>query len=86
MGSNTVVINEKIKFTIDDTGMNRLFSLLNSAGMLVMDCPWCGLTILPQVRSHYHSTREKEFKVTCVGCDKIIGIRYYGDYGFLLEK
>ena len=86
MGSNSVVINEKIKFGIDDGGMEKLISFLNEAGNMVLDCFWCGLTVIPQVRSHYSNTLEEEFSVKCVGCGKMVKVRYYGRYGFLLES
>lgn len=85
MGSNTVSINSKIDFSIDDGGMNRLIVLLNSAGSLVMNCSWCGLTVLPQVRSYYSNTLKEEFGVKCVGCGKMVKVRYYGKYGFILS-
>jgi hypothetical protein len=79
-----VRINEKIMFEVDDVGMAQLVSLLARVGILKMDCPGCGLTIIPQVRAHYFDHREEEFEVGCVGCKKMVGVRFYGGYGFLL--
>ena len=86
MGTNDVLINEKIKFVVDDTGLNQLISLLSNVGDLKMDCSWCGLTILPQVRSKFSIDAENEFSVKCVGCGKMVMVRMYGLYGFLLEN
>jgi hypothetical protein len=85
MASNTVVINERIKFKIDDSGMEKLILFLDKLGSLILDCNWCGLTILPQVRSHFVHTLEEEFSVKCVGCGKMVKIRMYGRYGFNID-
>ena len=87
MMTNDVVVsaNGKIFFEIDDIGMLEVFKLLNRMGMLKMDCPGCGLTILPQVRNYYNATRSNEFSVLCVGCGRSVLVRMYDDYGFILE-
>ena len=85
MASNKVVINDMIKFEIGDVGMERLLSIITTYdGRLVMECPQCGLTVVPQAKSQFSITGKNEFKVSCVGCGRSMVVRMYSDYGFVL--
>jgi len=86
MGSNVVVINDKIKFKMDDIYMGTMFSLLNKSGTLVLNCPWCGLTVIPQSNSAFVKDGKKEQRVKCVGCGKMVTVRMYSEYGFVLDE
>lgn len=77
-------INEMIKFKIDDTVINKLIFFLASEGSLVLDCPNCGLTVIPQAKSGYAMNGENEQKISCVGCNKSMTVRMYPNYGFVL--
>jgi len=85
MASNNVTINERIKFVVDDVGMDKLISLLSNSGTLILNCPWCGLTVLPQANSGFNENGLEEQKVLCVGCGKDVRVRTYGMYGFILD-
>lgn len=84
MASNNVVINDIIKFEIDDVGMEGLLSFMAMNGQLVMNCPQCGLTVIPQVKSQFSATGKNEFKISCVGCSHSMVVRMYGKYGFVM--
>ena len=85
MSLNAVEINSTIKFSIDDTGMELLISMLAASGSVLLDCPWCGLTVLPQARAALHATGKNEQKVVCVGCGRKVNVRIFPDYGFVLD-
>ena len=84
MASCRIRINDVILFDVDDSGMQRLISLCASTGSLVLDCPNCGLTLLPQARSKFMATGSNEFRVSCVGCGYSTAVRMYREYGFVL--
>ena len=86
MASNMVRINDMIKFKVDDSVMAQLIVLLSDSGSLLLDCPWCGLTVVPQARSQYSATGENEFKVSCVGCSRDVPVRMYNTYGFVVPS
>jgi len=82
--NDLIVINGIIKFKIDDTARMRLIGLLKEVGMLVMDCPSCGLTIIPQSKAAYAINGQNEHTINCVGCGKSMVVRMYPNYGFVL--
>jgi len=86
MASNTikVLLNNVISFDINDTSMGKLLEFLGSEAILNLECTNCGLTILPQARSHFVNTQEEEFTVHCVKCGTPVKVRMYQDYGFVV--
>ncbi|HUV84950.1 MAG TPA: hypothetical protein VMV86_04525 [Methanosarcinales archaeon] len=86
MASNTIkiMLNDVISFNIDDVGMRKLLELLGVLATLNLDCTNCGLTVLPQARSHFVNTQEEEFTVRCVKCGVPVKVRMYRDYGFVV--
>jgi ribosomal protein S27E len=84
MAGNSVVINDLISFDIGDVELEKLLSFLYSQAELRMNCRNCGMTIIPQCRSHHSNTGETEFKVVCIGCGKSSTVRMYGKYGFII--
>lgn len=81
--NDIVVINEVIKFRIDDTGREQLIELLKRIGSIVLDCPKCNLTLVPQANAAYASNGKDAQKITCVGCGKEMVVRTYPGYGFI---
>ena len=86
MSLNEVVINESIKFSMDDSLMEQMFKLLNTSGSLLLDCPWCGLTVVPQAKAAFFSSGKSELSVKCVGCGKNVNVRMFPKYGFVLDS
>ena len=86
MATNTVkiILNDVISFNIDDIGMRKLLELLGVLATLNLSCTNCGLTVLPQARSHFINTQEEEFNVRCVKCGIPVKVRMYRDYGFVV--
>jgi hypothetical protein len=84
MGDNTVVINEHVKFIVDDAHWEKLMLACAYDGSLQLDCGWCGLTVKPQSNAAYANNLETEQKVTCVGCGKTVEVRMYPNYGFVV--
>jgi len=86
MASNSVLINDVIRFSIDDVGMERLILLLRASGSLELSCPWCGLTVLPQSNAAFAGSGKCEQKVSCVGCGRTVNVRMYTNYGFVMPE
>ena len=81
-----IMLNDVISFTVEDTQMAKVLSLLSTVGTLNLPCINCGLTLLPQARSHFAATSEEEFMVHCVKCNHPNTVRMYADYGFVIDK
>jgi len=86
MSLNEVVINETIKFSMDDSLMEQMFTLLGSSGSLLLDCPWCSTTVLPQAKAEFFSSGKSEIAVKCVYCGKTVNVRMFPGYGFVLDS
>ena len=84
MATSDVVINNLIHFDVEDTELEKLLLFLYAKGLLRMDCTQCGTTIVPQCRNKHTITGESEFKINCVNCSKVLAVRMYGSYGFIL--
>ena len=86
MSLNEVVINESIKFSMDDSLMSRMISLLDSSGSLLLDCPWCSTTVVPQAKAGFSLNMENDQIVKCVYCGKMVNVRMFSSYGFVLDS
>jgi len=86
MGSNTVVINDHVKFVLDDIHWEKLLLTCAYEGSLQLACGWCGLTVLPQANAAYAKNLETEQKVICVGCGRTVEVRMYPNYGFVVPS
>ena len=86
MGSNRVTINDMLKFKVDDSVMDKLIKLLvvSDDSALILDCPNCGLTVVPQARAAYWGNKKEEQEIMCVGCSKMVSVRMYSNYGFII--
>ena len=81
----SIEINGKIKFLLEDEELGQVLALLNRSGRLLLDCPNCGTTVIPQARSLFNSTGNHELKVSCVHCGKNVLVRMYPNYGFVVD-
>ena len=82
--NDLIVINGIIKFQINDTARKRLIELLLEVGSLVMDCPNCSTTVIPQSKAAYAADLENEQRINCVGCNKSMVVLMYPGYGFVV--
>ena len=83
--ANDIVVNGLIHFDMGDVEMEKFLAILGAEGRLVVDCPNCGTTLLPQARRQHAATLETEFRVSCVHCERVYSVRMYGSgYGFVL--
>ena len=78
-------INERIRFSLNDELMQQLFKFLSSSGRVLLDCPRCSLTLIPQAKAAYAANGRNDQKVSCVGCGRTVNIRIYPTHAFILE-